>query len=62
MADVYDALTVERVYKKAMPHDEAKRIITESSGSHFDPQVVDTFLAVEADIRGTAAELRDRRQ
>ncbi|MBI5816678.1 MAG: response regulator [Nitrospinae bacterium] len=44
LADVYDALTHKRVYKAAMSHEEATRIITEGRGSHFDPEIVDTFL------------------
>jgi putative two-component system response regulator len=40
---VYDALTSWRVYKKAMSHEEAKRIILGSRGSHFDPTIADAF-------------------
>jgi HD-GYP domain-containing protein (c-di-GMP phosphodiesterase class II) len=43
LADVYDALTSWRVYKKAMPHDEAMRIILGNRGTHFDPAVADAF-------------------
>jgi putative two-component system response regulator len=43
IADVYDALTSDRPYKKAFPHEEAVRIIQERSGSHFDPVLVDVF-------------------
>jgi putative two-component system response regulator len=46
VADVYDALISERPYKKAMPKDKAKQIILESSGSHFDPEIVYSFLRV----------------
>lgn len=46
VADVYDALTSARVYKDAMPHDDAVRIIRDSSGSHLDPAVVEAFVAV----------------
>jgi putative two-component system response regulator len=46
LADVYDALVSDRPYKKAFPHEEAVKIITESSGSHFDPAIVDVFLEV----------------
>jgi putative two-component system response regulator len=46
VADVYDALVSERPYKKAFSHEEAVRIITEGSGSHFDPTIVDLFLSV----------------
>ena len=43
VADVYDALTSARVYKPAMPHAEAARLIREGSGTQFDPQVVAAF-------------------
>ncbi|MEM9940992.1 MAG: HD domain-containing phosphohydrolase [Planctomycetota bacterium] len=45
VADVFDALVSERVYKKAMPVDEAREHINSESGSHFDPAVVDAFNA-----------------
>jgi len=44
VADVFDALMSPRVYKPAMPVDKVRAIITESSGTHFDPEVVDAFL------------------
>lgn len=43
VADVYDALVSERVYKPAMSHDQAVHIITGESGKHFDPAVVAAF-------------------
>lgn len=51
LADVYDALTTKRVYKPAMSHEEARRLIVEGSGKHFDPRVVEAFLALEEDFR-----------
>ena len=45
VADVFDALTSDRVYKRAMPAAEAIRIIREGSGTQFDPAVVEAFLA-----------------
>jgi len=45
IADVYDALTSERVYKKAMTHQKAIEIIQDGKGSHFDPQIVEAFEA-----------------
>jgi putative two-component system response regulator len=50
LADVYDALTSRRVYKDAMQHEVARSIVLEESGSHFDPDVVDAFLAREAEF------------
>ena len=44
IADVYDALTSVRPYKKAFSHEEAVRIITEGSGTQFDPSMVDLFV------------------
>jgi len=46
VADVYDALTSDRPYRKAMSPFEAKDIIVKGSGTEFDPKVVDAFLAV----------------
>lgn len=45
VADVFDALTSERPYKKAWPLEEACRFLEEGCGSHFDPVCVRAFLA-----------------
>ncbi|MCH8509301.1 MAG: HD domain-containing protein [Phycisphaerales bacterium] len=45
MADFYDAVTSERVYKKAMTHAETHELILSLRGTHFDPAVVDAYLA-----------------
>jgi putative two-component system response regulator len=60
LADVYDALTTERVYKKAVSHDEATKIIRKGCGLQFDPQVVEAFLACEPAFRRLAVEMGDR--
>jgi putative nucleotidyltransferase with HDIG domain len=44
VADVYDSLTSDRPYRKAMSPFEAKEIIVKGSGTEFDPKVVDAFL------------------
>lgn len=44
VADVFDALTSARPYKKAWSHDAAVDYIKENSGKHFDPEVVEHFL------------------
>jgi HD-GYP domain-containing protein (c-di-GMP phosphodiesterase class II) len=46
VADVYDALTSDRPYRKALPPFYAKNEIVTNSGSHFDPQVVKAFEAI----------------
>ncbi len=43
IADVYDALVSDRVYKKAMPHVQAVALILSERGRHFDPQLIDIF-------------------
>jgi len=48
IADVYDALTTERLYKRAFSHEEACSMILEERGKQFDPEIVDAFLDVEA--------------
>lgn len=46
VADVFDALLARRPYKEAMSSEQATRIILEGRGQHFDPEVVDTFIAI----------------
>jgi putative two-component system response regulator len=48
LADVYDALVTQRVYKSAFPHETARSIILEGQGKHFDPKVVEAFRESEA--------------
>ena len=43
---VYDALTSERPYRKALSHEQAQKIILEGKGSQFDPEVVSAFETV----------------
>ena len=43
VADVYDALTSTRPYKKAFSHEKAAEIIQRDAGRHFDPDVVEAF-------------------
>ncbi|MDC7222024.1 MAG: 7TM diverse intracellular signaling domain-containing protein [Spirochaetales bacterium] len=50
VADVYDALTSERPYKKAFSHKEARKIILEGEGIHFDPLLIKIFLEVEGQL------------
>ena len=55
VADVYDALVCQRVYKSAGPHEEAVGIIQGGRGSHFDPDLVDVFLGIQETFRGIAS-------
>jgi response regulator RpfG family c-di-GMP phosphodiesterase len=47
LADVYDALISRRIYKAPFTHETAKEEIVKGRGTHFDPDVVDSFLARE---------------
>ena len=59
LADVYDALISKRVYKPPFSPEEARDIIVKGRDTHFDPDIVDAFLAVEAEFRAIAAEHAD---
>lgn len=59
LADVYDALISKRVYKPAFSHETAMDIIQEGRGSHFDPVVVDAFLAIAKEFRHIAQAYAD---
>jgi CHASE2 domain-containing sensor protein len=51
IVDVYDALVERALYKKPLSHNEAVAFISKGRGSHFDPDVVDAFLHVEAEFK-----------
>jgi len=59
VADVYDALISRRVYKPAMPHEQAVAIIADGRGKHFDPDITDVFLAIHEDFRTIAMAFAD---
>lgn len=50
VADVYDALTSDRVYKSAASHTQAAQAIIDGAGTQFDPAVVAAFIARQADF------------
>ena len=54
IADVFDALVAERVYKKPMPVDDAINIIINDSGTHFDPNIIEIFKTVLDDFKKIA--------
>lgn len=45
IADVYDALTSRRVYKDAWTHEETAQAMRQDAGRHFDPELLEIFLA-----------------
>ncbi len=59
LADVYDALISNKVYKEGVPHDKAVQIIFGERGSHFDPDVVDAFIEVNEEFAAIAQRHAD---
>jgi len=62
LADVFDALTMRRVYKERMDHVDARTLLAAERGRQFDPDVVDAFLQVEGRFLEIAAHWRDIRR
>lgn len=60
LADVFDALTSERPYKKAWPVEQATALIREQSGKHFDPQLVEVFFDSLPDILKARSQWLDQ--
>lgn len=59
VADVFDALTSPRPYKKAWPLDAARSFIIEQRGLHFDPACVDAFLGAWDEVLAIRARFPD---
>jgi len=59
VADVFDALTSERPYKKAWPLDDALRLLEDGRGTHFDPLCVEALLAGWEDVLNVRQNFRD---
>jgi diguanylate cyclase (GGDEF)-like protein len=59
VCDAYHAMTTDRPYRKRLPKDEACRRLREGSGTQFDPEVVEVFLALHAELwRPTTTQQR----
>lgn len=56
VADVFDAIFSKRCYKEAMEFEEAFEIVIGESGEHFDPQIIEAFVAAKEKIRQAATE------
>jgi putative two-component system response regulator len=59
VADVFDALISRRVYKEGMPVDKAVQIMAEGRGKHFDPDILDAFLAIQGEFLAIAQRYAD---
>ena len=51
LADVYDALITQKVYKDGMSHDAAVKVIASERGGHFDPNIADAFLEIQNEFK-----------
>ena len=59
LADVFDALISKRHYKSAFALDDVVEIIVQGRGRHFDPDIVDAFLALKDDFVTIAGRYTD---
>jgi putative two-component system response regulator len=59
VVDVYDALSTARSYRGRLTHEEAVSTIVAGRGTHFDPDIVDAFLAIAEEFRGLAQAMGD---
>src|SRR6185503_2994344 len=58
VCDVYDALVHDRVYRRALPEPQVLDMLRAQHGRHFDPRVLDAFLAEVATFRGIREEVQ----
>jgi putative two-component system response regulator len=59
VADVYDAMISRRPYKGELDHERAAEAIIHGSGSHFDPCVVEAFVALQDTFKHISVKLED---
>jgi putative two-component system response regulator len=59
VADVYDALISQRIYKKALSHECAVQIMREGRGTHFDADMLDAFIDSQAEFMAIAQRFAD---
>lgn len=62
IADVYDALISERVYRAGLPHDQAVATIFQGRASQFDPDMVDAFIEIQDDFHTIAERFTDNEE
>jgi HD-GYP domain-containing protein (c-di-GMP phosphodiesterase class II) len=61
VVDFYDALSNDRPYRKALPLDQVVDLMRRDTGRHFDPEVLETFLAIPEDtLRAMHTEAENR--
>lgn len=60
VVDVYNAIVSRRVYKPALPHDEAIEIIRRGRGRDFEPAIADAFLSISKEIHAILKKFPER--
>lgn len=60
LADIFDALSSDRCYKKAWELDRVYKLIKEERGKHFEPALVDVFFSVKDDILDIKEKYKDK--
>jgi putative two-component system response regulator len=61
VADVYDALVDDRVYRRGMSHAEACRIILDGKGTNFDERIINAFEVIHEELAATAKKIKEER-
>ncbi|MCK8824055.1 HD domain-containing phosphohydrolase [Fuchsiella alkaliacetigena] len=59
IADVYDALRTKRPYKDSFSHEKSCEIIIRNKEKHFDPLLVEAFIALQEKFKAISTELKD---
>ncbi len=62
LADVFDAVTTPRVYKKPWSTEEAAQLISEQKGKQFDPDIVEAFESIRETFENIQRALSDSEQ
>ena len=65
LADVFDALVSRRSYKEPLVYHEARQVILDGRGQHFDPVMVDAFIRTEdqwVEVLDRYAEVNEDRE
>ena len=60
VADAYDAMTSDRPYRSGMPTEEVDQIFRDGAGKHWDPEVIEAYLATQEDLKAIARHDRSR--
>ena len=59
LADTYDALTSDRVYRPGVPHDRAVQLMFQERAAQFDPDMVDALIEIQDEFAAIAERFSD---